>query len=229
VHVGYPVRNQVSSISRGEARAGLGIGEKAFVVFAFGGSAGSRTVNRAVVDALETLLADDRACVIHATGRYRGSDYDPKTDTAVRIEKKKLRSGQMERYHLLDYTEEIGKYYSACDVAVSRCGSGTLFELKKAGIPAVLLPKIGSAQEHQLHNALAMEEEGSALVLKERQDEEEERGVMKVEGSELARKILDLKKHPGQLERMSRMMKGPGRPDTSEMIGSVLAEMMDGC
>jgi UDP-N-acetylglucosamine--N-acetylmuramyl-(pentapeptide) pyrophosphoryl-undecaprenol N-acetylglucosamine transferase len=223
--VGYPLRAQIAAGGRDEARRRLGIDAGAFVVFAFGGSSGSRTINRAVVDALPVLLAHEDVRVIHAVGRYRGADYDPAGDTQARLDRTPLDAGRLGRYSRLDYTEEIGTYYGAADVVVSRCGSGTLFELRKAKKPSVLLPKMGSAGEHQLHNALAVERRGLALVIRERRDPDEAGGVMKVEGRELAEKILDLKTRPEKIRAMVESSERDPIPDSARLIGDILEEL----
>jgi UDP-N-acetylglucosamine--N-acetylmuramyl-(pentapeptide) pyrophosphoryl-undecaprenol N-acetylglucosamine transferase len=223
-HVGYPIRAPIASMGRADARRSLGIDEGAFVVFAFGGSAGSRTINRAVAGALPPLLAREDLHVIHAVGRYRGSDYDPEKDTASRVEKLGLGPPALKRYHRLLYTEEIGKYYAASDVVVSRCGSGTLFELKRAVKAAVLVPKMDSAGGHQLHNALAFEREGAGIVLKEKPGAGD--GVMMVEGSELAARILDLKDGPDALRDMERRLRSSPLPDTRALVGNILEELL---
>ena len=229
VHTGYPLRAEIAAMGREEARERLGLDPEAYVVFAFGGSAGARTINRAIVDALEALLARGDVHVIHAIGRYRGSDYDPEQDTRQRLEACGLPAALLQRYHQLVYTDEIETYYSAADVVVSRCGSGTLFELKKAGRPAILIPKMGSAGEHQLHNALAVQEEGTALVIREDQDRDNEKGVMKVEGRELAEKLLMLKDNPEKREAMAKLLAEESRRmDTSKKISEILEELLGG-
>ena len=223
-HVGYPVRAQIDAMGRAEARRALGIDEGAFVVFAFGGSAGSRTINRAVAGALPPLLLRPDIHVIHAVGRYRGSDYDPEKDTALRVGKLGLDPEALGRYHRLLYTEEMGKHYAASDVVVCRCGSGTLFELRRAFKAAVLIPKMDSAGGHQLHNAMAFEREGTGLVLRERP--EEGSGVMAVEGSELAATILGLKDRPRALGEIEARLRASPLPDTRALVGNILGELL---
>ena len=151
---------------------------------------------------------------------------DPAGDTQERLDKTPLDADRLGRYRRLEYTEEIGTYYSAADVVVSRCGSGTLFELRKAKKPSVLLPKMGSAGEHQLHNALAVESRGLALVIRERQDPDHARGVMKVEGPELAERILDLKTRPEKLQAMLESLERDSIPDSAGLIGDILEELV---
>jgi UDP-N-acetylglucosamine--N-acetylmuramyl-(pentapeptide) pyrophosphoryl-undecaprenol N-acetylglucosamine transferase len=89
VLAGYPLRSRIQPGSRTAARAALDITvpDGRQVVFAFGGSQGARTINRAVVDALRNLLPyRDRLFVIHGTGlRTDGGGYDPGAETAARL------------------------------------------------------------------------------------------------------------------------------------------------
>jgi UDP-N-acetylglucosamine--N-acetylmuramyl-(pentapeptide) pyrophosphoryl-undecaprenol N-acetylglucosamine transferase len=227
LHVGYPLRSQITAGGREEARRVLGIDGRAFVVFAFGGSAGSRTINRAVADGLDLLLEEKDLHVIHAVGRYRGADYDPKKDTQDRLDRRAPGADLLARYHPLEYTETIGTTYSAADLVVCRCGSGTLFELRRAMKPSILVPKLGSAGEHQLANALSMEREGFAVVLRESRDEEDARGVMKVDGALLAGKILEIKRDPRRLEEMHRRLTESGAPDSRTAIGDALESLVN--
>ena len=84
---GYPLRRRIEVIPRDEAmrRIDFKIPDGRKVVFAFGGSQGSRVINRAMVDALEHLIPyRDRLCVIHGAGLYKSPEYDAAADTGER-------------------------------------------------------------------------------------------------------------------------------------------------
>ena len=66
------------------ARERYGIPEGQKVVFVVGGSMGSRSINRGIVEALKTLL-DDRISVIHSTGLAATHDYRAFEDTCERL------------------------------------------------------------------------------------------------------------------------------------------------
>jgi UDP-N-acetylglucosamine--N-acetylmuramyl-(pentapeptide) pyrophosphoryl-undecaprenol N-acetylglucosamine transferase len=86
--VGYPLRKRISPVGRKEARqkASLHIPDGRKVVLVFGGSQGSRTINRALVDALEHLLPyRDQLFVVHGVGLFKGADYNSVTDTEARL------------------------------------------------------------------------------------------------------------------------------------------------
>ena len=55
----------------------------------------------------------------------------------------------------------------AATVAVSRAGSGSIFELAAWGIPSILIPLPLAAQDHQRENAYNYAREGAAEVLEE--------------------------------------------------------------
>ena len=76
---GYPLRKRIGHVSKEEARARLdfAVPEGRTVVFVFGGSQGSRSLNRGLVDALGSLLPHaDRLFVVHGTGLFKGGGYD---------------------------------------------------------------------------------------------------------------------------------------------------------
>jgi UDP-N-acetylglucosamine--N-acetylmuramyl-(pentapeptide) pyrophosphoryl-undecaprenol N-acetylglucosamine transferase len=53
------------------------------------------------------------------------------------------------------------------DVIVSRAGSGAIFEIAAWGIPSILIPLMGSAQDHQRENAYNYARTGAAEVVEE--------------------------------------------------------------
>ena len=72
---GYPVRKRIGHVAPEEARARLdfAVPEGRTVVFVFGGSQGSRSLNRGLVDALGDLMPHaDRLFVVHGTGLFKG-------------------------------------------------------------------------------------------------------------------------------------------------------------
>ena len=86
---GYPLRRRIQKADRDAARAALDFKVPAGrrVVFAFGGSQGARTINRALVDALGALLPHrDRLFIIHGTGLRRGDGaLNPGADVQARL------------------------------------------------------------------------------------------------------------------------------------------------
>ena len=61
--------------------------------------------------------------------------------------------------------EELADLYAITDLAVSRAGAGSIGELAGNGIPAILVPLEGVANNHQLMNAEVAGASGGCFVL----------------------------------------------------------------
>jgi UDP-N-acetylglucosamine--N-acetylmuramyl-(pentapeptide) pyrophosphoryl-undecaprenol N-acetylglucosamine transferase len=204
--VGYPVRPRAVQGNRDDARRQLGLPADARVVFAFGGSQGARTLNRAVVDALPRLLADPDVWVIHGTGKHlAGNRYDGARDTAARLAALPPLDDAARRYLAADFFNDIGTQYAAADLAICRAGAGTLNEVCAAGLPAIVIPKANLPGDHQVGNARSLARAGAAVVLYEGVDlAGGDDAVESVEGEALAGEALALLHDPERLAGMSR-------------------------
>ncbi len=57
--------------------------------------------------------------------------------------------------------------YAAADVIISRAGAGTISELALVGKPVILVPSPNVAEDHQMHNAMALTEREAAILVKD--------------------------------------------------------------
>lgn len=202
--VGYPVRSEIASIDRTTARLRLGIPQEARTLLVFGGSGGSRAINRALVDCLGRLMEMPDLYILHGTGRYRGVNYDAVRDTRERLLGRGLDEREIPRYRRSDYFDEIGGAYMASDLIVCRAGAGTLAEAALCGLPAVIVPMSAAAGDHQAMNARSIEEAGAAKVVYEEVGlEENGRHVRYVDAEKLANTVLELLNDQVALSRMS--------------------------
>jgi UDP-N-acetylglucosamine--N-acetylmuramyl-(pentapeptide) pyrophosphoryl-undecaprenol N-acetylglucosamine transferase len=224
--VGYPIRHSIVPRAREEARAKLSfkIPPDRDVIFAFGGSQGSRAINRALVDALPFLLPyRDKLFIIHGSGLAKSSDYDSTADTDKRLEtllspeQRALLDGF---YYRQDYFHDIGDIYSVSSLIVCRSGAGSLNEISRIGKPAVLVPKENLPGDHQIMNARAMKSAGAAEVLFEDTVMEDGLLLEKLDGRVLAEKILSLLKDPALLKQMGERSRGFLRKKAIERITS---------
>ncbi|MBQ27129.1 MAG: undecaprenyldiphospho-muramoylpentapeptide beta-N-acetylglucosaminyltransferase [Nitrospiraceae bacterium] len=125
-------------------------------ILIFGGSQGSRTLNRVVVRAVSFLNTNRAGLrIVHQTG---GSDC------------LFVRHDYAERH--LDATvvtslDDMAAAYAAADVVISRAGAGTIAELTACGKPAILIPFPSAAGQHQLRNAEVMVNAGAAVLIEE--------------------------------------------------------------
>ncbi len=224
VIVGYPIRHSIVSIPPEQARARLSfpIPPGREVVFAFGGSQGARTINRAVVDALPWLLPyRNRLFIIHGMGLSATGDYESARDTQSRIEEsfseqEKALLGEF--YYRQDYFHNIAEIYSISSLIVCRSGAGSLNEISRIGKPALLIPKANLPGDHQVMNARAMKTAGAAEILYEDTIMEDGRLLEKLEGRLLAEKIIELLDSPVRLRTMTENSRSFLRRNATERI-----------
>lgn len=194
---GYPLRRRIATVDREAARAALDFevppGRR--VVFVFGGSQGARTINRAIVDALGSLLPHgDRLFVIHGTGLERPG-YKGAEDVARRIEatySDDERRAIAGFYVNRPYFYQIENLYALADLVVARAGAGSLYEIASLGLPAIVIPKANLPGDHQVMNARAIARGGGARVIYEETLAAGGEIVEQVDGRLLARTIAGL-------------------------------------
>ncbi|GAB6078787.1 undecaprenyldiphospho-muramoylpentapeptide beta-N-acetylglucosaminyltransferase [Hydrogenobaculum acidophilum] len=69
---------------------------------------------------------------------------------------------------VFSFFKEIYKLMRACDVAISRSGASTVYEMATIGLPAVFVPYPYAAYNHQYYNALEIKDLGGAKVLEQK-------------------------------------------------------------
>lgn len=228
--VGFPVRRELLDLDRAGARRALAIGAERFVVFAFGGSQGSRVINRAVVEALPHLRdRRDELFVLHATGRYATDEYDAVADTQAALAALCLGATD-DWYRRVEYMENIQLAYAAADVVVCRGGISTLTEVGVCSLPAVVVPLSTAAEDHQAVNARALQRQGAALVLYEEARWRPAPGAVDlcVRGERLAAAIADLLEHLEERRRMADAAHRMPRRDSLELILGELDNLVHG-
>ncbi len=159
-YTGAPVRLALIDLDRraqrDSARAELGVPLDRFMIAVFGGSLGSKVLNDAVAGMVTELGDRSDVIVRHVVGdRFLA-------DAATE------RSGpQGIMYTVMGYEDRMLQVYAAADVMVTRAGASTIAELATAGMPAIIVPWAGAADDHQTDNARVLGDVGAAIVLAE--------------------------------------------------------------
>lgn len=213
---GYPVRSSISAGDKKKSRTELGIPENAFIILAFGGSQGARTINRALADASGELLKDENIYIIHGTGKPfgEGSGYNGCEDVKLRLKETCKEGFDEKRYIIKDFIDNMGLYYAACDLVIIRAGAGSIMEVCRQAKPSIIIPISGIYSDHQTGNARYIERAGAATVLYEITDPLNGINTPFVNGCDLAAKITALKNDPSRLSAMSTFASKifPGEP-----------------
>ena len=200
VVTGNPVRDEFRDRDRTEARRALGYGDDSFVVLAFGGSQGAGRINKAMVSVIKEVSGRSDIDIVLGAGSYyyeaildsfREEGFDPGDN--IRI---------------IEYIDDMATYLAAADLVVSRSGALTVAETTVSGRPAIFIPSPMVTGNHQYYNALAVAEAGGAILIEEKD----------LEDDGLIEEILRLKDDPETLKRMAEasLRCGPGR--ATEMI-----------
>jgi UDP-N-acetylglucosamine--N-acetylmuramyl-(pentapeptide) pyrophosphoryl-undecaprenol N-acetylglucosamine transferase len=167
----------------------------------FGGSQGSRVLNRAMTEAAP-LLERDAIEVIHQAGE---KEFD-----AVRGRYVRLPVG----WRVEPFLPRIHGELAWADLVLSRAGSQTLAELAAAGRPAILVPFGSATHGHQTENARAFERAGAAVAIEE--------GALT--GEALATAVRGLISDRGRLVEMGESIRAFARPDAAKLLADLLFE-----
>jgi UDP-N-acetylglucosamine--N-acetylmuramyl-(pentapeptide) pyrophosphoryl-undecaprenol N-acetylglucosamine transferase len=226
-YVGYPVRPALREPSSEDPPAVLSeIPKGRLIVLAFGGSQGARTINRAVVDSLVHLQSRPDVFILHGVGRRQRSGYDPETDVDARV-RLLQDSGALKRdlsdfYRRVTYIDDIGSAYRMANVVVCRGGAGTVKEVCAVGRPSIIIPKAGLAGDHQVMNAMVLEQAGAGVVLLEEPTVTADGLLPAVPGQELAERIGKLLDKPAKRAEMAAAALALDDPDAMTRIAAAL-------
>ncbi|MGZ4679761.1 MAG: undecaprenyldiphospho-muramoylpentapeptide beta-N-acetylglucosaminyltransferase [Ilumatobacteraceae bacterium] len=157
---GAPVRQEVLAVDRRRDRQGalssLDLPEDRFVVAVFGGSLGAKRLNDVTAE-MVLRLADRRdLAVYHIVGERNLADAAPARDGSDGI-----------MYRVLGYEDRMPLVYAAADLMLTRAGASTIAELATVGVPALIVPWPGAADDHQVDNARQLSDHGGAILIAE--------------------------------------------------------------
>lgn len=196
VVLGNPVRDVLLNGKPEEGRrlAGLPKDDRRSLILVLGGSLGAREINRLVEDSLDRLLPI--AAIVHQTG----SDKPPCQDSR----------GYMSQPF---FCEELPCLLAAADLAIARCGAGSLWELAATQTPAVFIPLREASRGDQVLNAALAEEAGMSVTLEIDSDSDR-----------LGELVMKLLSNPARLARMSDAADAFSSREAANKIVEMLVE-----
>ena len=158
---GNPIRTSILGKTPDEAREVFQLESSIPTILVLGGSQGSQKINDIFLDIAPELVKNYQ--VIHQCGR---NNIDSVTKRmSVVLEKSSFKN----RYHIFGFLNdtELRNASSAADIAISRAGSGAIFEIAAWNLPSILIPLPNSAQDHQRENAYAYARTGACQVIEQ--------------------------------------------------------------
>ncbi|MEK6755032.1 MAG: undecaprenyldiphospho-muramoylpentapeptide beta-N-acetylglucosaminyltransferase [Bacteroidota bacterium] len=191
--VGTPTRDSLGSISRDAGRQFFGLAPEKKTVLVFGGSLGAASINSAVLELLDDLLA-------------AGIQFIWQTGQSEYLRVSQALGGRSVGW-IGPFIDKMEYAFAAADVATCRSGATTLAELTRIGKPAILVPYPHAAADHQTYNARSMADGGAALMIPDNELSQKLKSV-----------VLDLLNDESRIGQMSKASLRLGRPEAGRVI-----------
>jgi UDP-N-acetylglucosamine--N-acetylmuramyl-(pentapeptide) pyrophosphoryl-undecaprenol N-acetylglucosamine transferase len=197
VFTGNPIRKDILQITtkKEDALGSFGWSQNKKTVLIFGGSLGARSLNNAIANAKDLIEKRTDVQLIWQVGKLYIDEFS-----------------QMEVAHLphvkvLPFIEDMNMAYAAADIIVSRAGALTISELEIVGKPAILVPSPNVAEDHQRKNAMALVNEGAALMVEDARAFED-----------LGQRMYELVDDSSKQEALKSEIKKMAKPNATEQI-----------
>jgi len=204
--VGMPVRREFIYTKKENARKELGLDDTPVILSAFG-SQGAKAMNEATGKLFK--IEQDNGFPfrhIHAVGSY-GWDWMPDYVKAQGVELEKAPAITMQ-----EYIYNMPTVMAAADVVISRAGASSCSEIAASGTPCVLIPSPNVTDNHQEKNARALEAQGAAIVLLEKD----------CTAQRLYDEITALLQDPARYAAMGKALYSMAVPDSAERLCAVM-------
>lgn len=211
VFTGNPVRPSILTVERSAARAELNLDDRPFVII-FGGSLGARDFNKAAADWICSVADSHKYRILMGTGKLNQYDSVMKrfADNGVDTEK-------YDDITISEYIYNMDVAMNAADLVISRAGASTLAELTAIGKPAILVPSPYVTDNHQEHNARAIERGGGAAVIPEAE----------LSAKSIDAAVSDIVSSKTKLVEMGTNSAKMGVPDSADRICKEILRLID--
>jgi len=160
VFSGNPVRKIIREASNKKpdyAKFGL-VGGK-FTITAFGGSLGADKINNSFIKLYEKLKDREDVQFLLISGSRFYEDFKMKNINTLK---------NSYSLKVFPYVDEMDEIYSLTDLLISRSGANTIAEIAFCNIPAILIPYPWAIDNHQYYNASFLEKNGKAIILNDK-------------------------------------------------------------
>ena len=194
--LGNPVRQDILRADRSAGFRSFGLDPRKKTLFVFGGSQGSKTINRAVLDSLKYLAKEKNLQILWQTGRR---DYQMVKDKAAESSVSSV---------ILPFILDMGEAYSVSDLVVSRAGALSLAEIISCKKPSILIPYPFAANDHQRKNAEHLKEKGASEMILEAE----------LQGEKLAGLVMDLLSDEKKLDKMKGACETLFKPESTRLL-----------
>lgn len=157
---GNPVRQDLLSVNDKREEAleyfKLDVSKKTLLIL--GGSLGARRINQLIAKEIDWLLSQGIQ-IIWQCGKLYFEEYKHFNDKVG--------------VQVLAFIDRMDLVYASADVVISRSGASSVSELCLVGKPVVFIPSPNVSEDHQTKNAQAIVDKHGAILLKEKELDEQ--------------------------------------------------------
>jgi len=194
---GNPVRPGLATpVDRAAARARLGLRDQR-TLLVLGGSLGARRLNEWVLAEQQRFAALGLQVLWQCGAAHAG-------DCRARL--------RADDIHLTPFLDDMPAAYAAADLVVAAAGAFTLAELAFLGKAAVIVPARDVSEDHQSHNARALERQGLCVS----QDESDQ---------QLFARVAALAGDESALAAMGARMHGQAQPRAAARVAAAVLRL----
>jgi UDP-N-acetylglucosamine--N-acetylmuramyl-(pentapeptide) pyrophosphoryl-undecaprenol N-acetylglucosamine transferase len=203
--LGREGRSRVDGVPLRAAFAPRAVTERSgYRILVLGGSQGARSLNERVPEAVGRLgFMRNELSVVHQCGR-----------SAEAVEEAYRRAGFC-RVQVVPFIDDVATAIAEADLVVGRAGAVSVAEICAIGRPSILIPFPHAADDHQAANALALQEAGGAICIREEAADPVRLAV------EFERLLADHER----LRAMGNAARDAGRPEASKVIAGEIARL----
>lgn len=206
MYSGNPVRKDFYDRDIAEDRKTLDVKNDDLLITVFGGSLGSDTTNEIGEAVIREFGGKKGYTIIFGTGK---NYYD---DVITKLKKEKLDS--FENVRVNAYISDMPTVLSASDLVVSRAGALSVAEVTMSKTAAVFVPSPNVTADHQYHNALAVAQNGGAVIVRENENT----------AKEVLGEIIKLDSNREEIEKMKKASFEIAPVDAADIIYNTIME-----
>ncbi|MCB1123633.1 MAG: UDP-N-acetylglucosamine--N-acetylmuramyl-(pentapeptide) pyrophosphoryl-undecaprenol N-acetylglucosamine transferase, partial [Verrucomicrobiae bacterium] len=156
---GLPLRREFTPVAREDAFHRLGITPAGKLLVVFGGSQGASALNQWAEENIQRF-AEKGVSLYCLTGLNKSMPPEVQTRTSTQ---------DIVPSWFVPFSDSMPAVLSAADAVVSRAGAGSIGEIIRCRVPAILIPYPFARDDHQTANAAYVADRGAARVLQETQ------------------------------------------------------------
>lgn len=207
--VGNPIRKEILNCNRRSARKKFNLDENDIFIYSFGGSGGQKSLNNAMIEFIKINSNKEKIRLLHVTGKRLFENFNK--------DLKKLVIDQLPKnVEVKSYMYDAPSALAACDIIIGSSGAITIAEITAIGIPAILIPKAYTAENHQEYNARALEKEDAAKVIIEKE----------LTGDKLNEIIDKLIKNKDDLKEMANNSRKMAKLNAEDKIYKIILDLI---